>query len=197
MKRVELQYSLEALFECHRFKDYCPNGLQVEGRVEISRVVCGVTASLALIESAIAREADALVVHHGWFWRGEDPRVLATRKHRLARLLAHDINLFAYHLSLDAHPELGNNVQLARVLGWEHGPCLANQPLVMQGSLPHVMVAGEVARSVAALPRLKYVRSMVPAVGWSVEVTSTAPHAVVMSPENARSKPLGLDSVRS
>lgn len=150
MKRVELQNSLEALFECHRFKDYCPNGLQVEGRVEISRVVCGVTASLALIESAIAREADALVVHHGWFWRGEDPRVLATRKHRLARLLAHDINLFAYHLPLDAHPELGNNVQLARVLGWVHGPCLANQPLVMQGSLPHVMVAGEVARSVAA-----------------------------------------------
>jgi dinuclear metal center YbgI/SA1388 family protein len=150
MKRVELQNCLEALFESHRFKDYCPNGLQVEGRPEVHRVVCGVTASLALIDSAIARNADAIVVHHGWFWRGEDPRVLAIRKQRLARLLAHDINLFAYHLPLDAHPELGNNVQLARVLGWVPGACLPQQPLVMLGQLAQTMSAGEVARSVAA-----------------------------------------------
>lgn len=150
MKRVELQNCLEALFESHRFKDYCPNGLQVEGRPEVHRVVCGVTASLALIDSAIARNADAIVVHHGWLWRGEDPRVLAIRKQRLARLLAHDINLFAYHLPLDAHPELGNNVQLARVLGWVPGDCLPQQPLVMLGQLAQAMSAGEVARSVAA-----------------------------------------------
>ncbi|MEF9995609.1 MAG: Nif3-like dinuclear metal center hexameric protein [Burkholderiaceae bacterium] len=117
MRRRELTAILDGLLEPGRFRDYCPNGLQVEGRDEISRVVTGVTASLALIESAVELKADAILVHHGWFWRGEDPRVVATRKQRLALLLAHDINLFAYHLPLDAHPVLGNNAQLALRLG--------------------------------------------------------------------------------
>lgn len=99
------------------FSDYCPNGLQVEGKPHISHIICGVTASEALIDAAIACGADALLVHHGWFWKGEDPRVRGTRKARLSKLLAHDINLLAYHLPLDAHPVLGNNAQLARVLG--------------------------------------------------------------------------------
>lgn len=102
--------------EPHRFSDYCPNGLQVEGRERIAKVVTGVTASLALIEAAIKRDADALLVHHGWFWRGEDLTVRGQRKKRLARLLSHDLNLFAYHLPLDAHPLLGNNAQLAKRL---------------------------------------------------------------------------------
>ena len=150
MLRTDLQGFLDELLDCGRFADYCPNGLQVEGRAEIRRVVCGVTASQALIEHAIAVGADAIVVHHGWFWRGEDARVTGIRRQRLGRLLAHDINLFAYHLPLDAHSGLGNNAQLARVLGWQvEGPC-REQPLVLLGRLPHPLPAGEVARLVAA-----------------------------------------------
>ena len=99
------------------FKDYGPNGLQVEGKRDIFKVVSGVTASLALIDAAIEVGADALFVHHGLFWRGQDGRVTGWMKQRLSRLLAHDINLFAYHLPLDAHPTLGNNAQLAHQLG--------------------------------------------------------------------------------
>jgi dinuclear metal center YbgI/SA1388 family protein len=100
------------------FADYCPNGLQVQGRDRVKRMVTGVTASLALIDAAIDIGADAVLVHHGWFWRGEDPTVRGQRRARLARLLANDINLIAYHLPLDAHPVLGNNAQLARELEW-------------------------------------------------------------------------------
>ncbi|WP_374667446.1 Nif3-like dinuclear metal center hexameric protein [Ramlibacter sp.] len=115
--RPQLQQALDELLQPERFRDYGPNGLQVEGRPAIHRIVSGVTASLALIEAAVAERADAVLVHHGLFWRGQDGRVTGWMKRRLALLLAHDINLFAYHLPLDAHPELGNNACLARVLG--------------------------------------------------------------------------------
>jgi len=115
--RQSLDQYLDALLDVGRFKDYGPNGLQVEGRAEISHMVCGVTASLALIDAAIEARADAILVHHGLFWRGHDGRVTGWMKQRLARLLAHDISLFAYHLPLDAHADLGNNAQLGRVLG--------------------------------------------------------------------------------
>lgn len=118
MQRDTLRNYLDTLLDVARFKDYCPNGLQVEGRDEIRYLVCGVTASQALIEAAIARGADGLLVHHGWFWKSEDGRVTGFRKRRMASLLAHDLNLFAYHLPLDAHAELGNNAQLAAKLGW-------------------------------------------------------------------------------
>ena len=150
MHRAQLQACLNDLLECGRFSDYCPNGLQVEGRAEIQRVVCGVTASRALIEHAVAVKADAIIVHHGWFWRGEDSRVIGIRRQRLGLLLAHDINLFGYHLPLDAHPVVGNNVQLARVLGWQMDEACRAQPLVLLGHLLHPVPAGEVARSVAA-----------------------------------------------
>ena len=117
MKRDELTRYLDELLESARFRDYCPNGLQVEGRDEVQRIVAGVTASQALIDAAIERGADAIIVHHGWFWRGEDGRVTGVRKARLQSLLKHDINLIAYHLPLDSHVELGNNAQLARILG--------------------------------------------------------------------------------
>jgi len=116
--REDLRAYLDSLLEAARYRDYCPNGLQVEGAEPIRRMVCGVTASQALIEAAVERGADALLVHHGWFWKAEDGRVTGFRKRRMARLLAHDINLFAYHLPLDAHPALGNNAQLARRFGW-------------------------------------------------------------------------------
>ena len=114
--REELDRYLRELLESERFSDYGPNGLQVEGRREVRRLVTGVTASLALIDAAIAAGADALLVHHGLFWRGQDGRVTGWMKQRLARLLAHDVSLFAYHLPLDAHPALGNNAQLAERL---------------------------------------------------------------------------------
>jgi len=107
------------LLDVNSFDDYCPNGLQVEGRPELRRLASGVTASLALVEAAAAAGADALLVHHGYFWKGESPCVTGMKRRRLQALLDAGISLLAYHLPLDAHPELGNNAQLARVLGLE------------------------------------------------------------------------------
>ena len=113
----QLLTAFDDLLQPARFKDYGPNGLQVEGKPEVARIVSGVTASRALIEAAIAAQADAIFVHHGLFWRGQDGRVTGWMKQRLSLLLRHDISLFAYHLPLDAHPELGNNAQLGIRLG--------------------------------------------------------------------------------
>lgn len=115
--RNELESHLAALLQVERFQDYGPNGLQVEGTATIRKVVSGVTASLALIEAAVGQRADTIVVHHGLFWRGQDSRVVGWLQRRLKLLLAHDINLFAFHLPLDAHPELGNNAQFGTRIG--------------------------------------------------------------------------------
>lgn len=132
--RDELDGYLKGLLAVDRFKDYGPNGLQVEGRAEVRKVVSGVTASLALIEAALDAGADAIVVHHGLFWRGQDGRVTGWMKKRLQRLLAADVNLFAYHLPLDAHPELGNNAQLARRLGLTAERSFGDQELGLLGA---------------------------------------------------------------
>ena len=108
---------LETLLESGQFQDYCPNGLQVAGKEEIDTLITGVTASQDLIDAALDMRADAVLVHHGFFWRGEDPRVIGIKQRRLKQLLINDVNLIVYHLPLDAHPTLGNNSQLARVLG--------------------------------------------------------------------------------
>ena len=113
----QLLQVFDTLLEPARFRDYGPNGLQVEGVAQVRKLVAGVTASRALIEAAIEAKADAIFVHHGLFWRGQEACVTGWLKQRLALLLAHDVNLFAYHLPLDAHPELGNNAQLARRFG--------------------------------------------------------------------------------
>lgn len=118
MELKTLVKDLASFLQVERFQDYCPNGLQVEGRPTVKRIVSGVTASQALIDAAIAREADAILVHHGYFWRGEAAEITGMKKKRLQHLLAHDISLLAYHLPLDAHPEVGNNVQLGKVLDW-------------------------------------------------------------------------------
>ena len=115
--RTQLLQTFDALLQPERFRDYGPNGLQVEGTANVRKIVSGVTASRALIEAAIAAQADTIFVHHGLFWRGQDGRVTGWMKQRLKLLLAHDINLFAYHLPLDAHPELGNNAQIGLQLG--------------------------------------------------------------------------------
>ncbi len=116
-QRKDIESHLSALLAVDRFKDYGPNGLQVEGRAEVRRIVSGVTASLALIEAAVADGADAILVHHGLFWRGQSGCITGWMRQRLAPLLAHGISLLAYHLPLDAHAELGNNAQLGRRLG--------------------------------------------------------------------------------
>ncbi|QTH72456.1 Nif3-like dinuclear metal center hexameric protein [Pseudoalteromonas xiamenensis] len=117
MKRTKLINHLTELLKPFQISDYCPNGLQVEGKSEIKKIVTGVTASHALIDAAIERGADAILVHHGYFWKGEDQTITGMKKRRIQRLLAHDINLIAYHLPLDVHPELGNNAQLGALLG--------------------------------------------------------------------------------
>jgi dinuclear metal center YbgI/SA1388 family protein len=118
ISQFALLQAFDTLLQPERFKDYGPNGLQVEGKPEVTRIVSGVTASLAFIEAAIAQGADAIFVHHGLFWRGQDGRVTGWMKQRLQKLLAHDINLYACHLPLDAHPTLGNNAQLGKLLGF-------------------------------------------------------------------------------
>ncbi len=136
ISRTELLRGFDGLLQPERFKDYGPNGLQVEGKPTIERLVSGVTASRALIEAAIEARADAIFVHHGLFWRGQDGRVVGWMKERLRLLLAHDINLFAYHLPLDAHPELGNNAQLGRVLGWQADQRFGEQDLGFVADAP-------------------------------------------------------------
>lgn len=129
MQLIELIERLDALLDASRVKDYCPNGLQVEGRGEVRRVLCGVTASQHLLDHAVAGGYDAVFVHHGYFWKGEDGRVNGIRRQRLKTLLANDISLIAYHLPLDLHPELGNNAQLGRLMGWRPDGCFADQEL--------------------------------------------------------------------
>ena len=137
--RSTLLLTLDALLQPARFKDYGPNGLQVEGRDEVHTLVSGVTASLALIEAAIAAKADAILVHHGLFWRGHDGRVIGWMRQRLGLLLAHNINVFAYHLPLDAHPELGNNAQLGRVLGLQADAWFGEQQLGLLCTAPQAL----------------------------------------------------------
>lgn len=116
--RTDLTHYLQTLLTPECYNDYCPNGLQVAGRDEIKRIISGVSANQALIEEAIRCKADLILVHHGYFWKGEDPCVVGLKHNRLKLLLAHELNMIAYHLPLDGHMELGNNVQLARVLGF-------------------------------------------------------------------------------
>lgn len=133
ISRSELLNAFQVLLQPDNFKDYGPNGLQVEGRERIGHIVSGVTASRALIDAAIEAKADAIFVHHGLFWRGQDGTVTGWMKQRLQRLLQHDINLIAYHLPLDAHPELGNNAQLAKLWGLEVVSRFGDQNLGLMG----------------------------------------------------------------
>lgn len=140
--RTELLAYLDQTLEPERFQDYCPNGLQVAGKAQIETLVTGVTASEALIQAAIEHKADAILVHHGYFWRGEDPRIIGIKQRRLKLLLEHDINLLAYHLPLDAHAELGNNVQLAAELELEingHIPATGHPALALHGRLSETL----------------------------------------------------------
>ncbi|UAA37245.1 Nif3-like dinuclear metal center hexameric protein [Paraneptunicella aestuarii] len=124
MENTKLLAYLDELLQPWLFRDYCPNGLQVEGKTDVHKVVTGVTASQALIDAAIDVQADAILVHHGYFWKGENQVITGMKRNRIRALLANDINLFAYHLPLDCHPVLGNNAQLAKLLDIE-----GNEPI--------------------------------------------------------------------
>lgn len=147
----ELVAGADRLLAPERFQDYCPNGLQVEGRPRVRRLVTGVTASLALLEAALAAGADAVLVHHGYFWKGESPNVVGMKQRRLRLLLENEISLLGYHLPLDAHPVLGNNAQLALRLGIEVSGALqpgARDPIGNIGRLAAPQSAAEFARLV-------------------------------------------------
>lgn len=150
MKRQQLVEYLDGLLQPAKFHDYCPNGLQVEGSTEVRRVVAGVTASQALLDIAVERGADAVLVHHGYFWKGEDGRVAGIRRQRLKTLLCNDINLLAYHLPLDAHPELGNNAQLASRLGWLPDGRFGEQDMAWLGTTTALTTAGGLVAQLAA-----------------------------------------------
>ena len=134
MNHCDLLNAFNTLLQPDRFKDFGPNGLQVEGKKEVRKIVSGVTASLALIEAAVAANADAIFVHHGLFWRGQAGTVTGWMKQRLGLLLKHDINLYAYHLPLDAHPTLGNNAQLGLKLGLTATSHFGDQNLGFMGA---------------------------------------------------------------
>nr|WP_298135666.1 Nif3-like dinuclear metal center hexameric protein [uncultured Pseudomonas sp.] len=146
-----LQEEADRYLDIARVADYCPNGLQVEGRPQVRRIVSGVTASQALIDAAVEAEADVLLVHHGYFWKGENPCVIGMKQRRLKTLLTNDISLLAYHLPLDLHPEVGNNVQLAAQLDITvEGPLEPDNPRTvgLVGSLGEAMSAADFARRV-------------------------------------------------
>lgn len=149
--RETLLQALEAELEPQRFQDYCPNGLQVEGRNTVRRLVSGVTASEALIAAAIEWEADVLLVHHGYFWRGEAQPITGMKQRRLKALLLHQINLVAYHLPLDAHPRLGNNAQLALRLGLVADGALREDGVGQVGHLPAALSAEAMAAHIGTV----------------------------------------------
>jgi len=133
MNHYELENIVNQQLNSSAFSDYAPNGLQVEGRAEVKNLITGVTASQALVDEAVARNADAILVHHGYFWKSEPAVITGMKRNRLRALLANDINLYGWHLPLDAHPQLGNNAQLAKLLDIEVKGEV--QPLVFWGEL--------------------------------------------------------------
>lgn len=135
MQRSQLLQWLNSTLNSAAFQDYAPNGLQVEGAENITHIMCAVTASRCAIEAAIKAQAQLLLVHHGMFWKNEPVPIVGWKKERVRLLLENNINLVAYHLPLDAHPQLGNNAQLAQLMNWQIEAQLGEQGLIFSGSL--------------------------------------------------------------
>lgn len=171
VKINELTHYTQQLMQVTRFKDYCPNGLQVEGRDEINKIVTGVTASMALLEAAHKVGADLVLVHHGYFWRNETPEIVGIKQRRIKFLLTHGINLMAYHLPLDAHEVFGNNVQLGNLLGFKAQNYIGSENLIAYAELETEMSLSQVVsllelrldRQVIAIGELE---RMVKKVAW-------------------------------
>ncbi|MGY0217284.1 Nif3-like dinuclear metal center hexameric protein [Endozoicomonadaceae bacterium StTr2] len=149
----ELIQKLDTTLESDRYRDYCPNGLQVEGKSEIKRLVTGVTACQSLIDAAVEQQADAILVHHGFFWKGEDAAIAGMKRRRIQKLLQHDISLIAYHLPLDAHQTMGNNARLGDILGWKiTGPLEPQnrQNIGFEGELDKPVSLAEFGKQIAS-----------------------------------------------
>ncbi len=187
---VEIADYCHRLLGVERFSDYCPNGLQVEGERPIQRLVTGVTASQRLIDAAVEAEADALLVHHGFFWKGEAAPLMGVKGRRIRALMRADMSLLAYHLPLDAHPELGNNCQLGLRLGLlDAAPTGGVDDLLWTGRLskptPGALFAEQVGRALEREPlRIAVVDAPVDRVAWC---TGAAQGAI------ARAAALGVD----
>jgi len=148
MQLIKLCQFCDEYLKVDEFNDYCPNGLQVEANAEVENIGCGVTASQALIEAASEQGADTLIVHHGYFWKGEPQPVTGYKGKRISSLIKNNINLLAFHLPLDAHPEVGNNVQLGRIMDWQVNASFGEHNLVLEGSLPQAQTLAEVSRQI-------------------------------------------------
>ena len=145
----ELRDYIGSVLEIGRFRDYSPNGVQVEGKAQVQRLASGVTASQRLLDAATAWGADAILVHHGYFWRSEDTAVTGIKKRRLAHLLRHDVSLLAYHLPLDAHARLGNNAQLGRRLGLVEQGRFGEQDIACYGELAQAQTLAQFSTHIA------------------------------------------------
>lgn len=145
----DLVFYLDSLLMPEKFKDYCPNGLQIEGRSTVNKIVTGVTASMALLEAAKVENADAILVHHGYFWRGESPEIVGIKHKRIKFLLENNLNLLAYHLPLDAHVEYGNNVQLGQLLNFNLDQWVGENNIVAIGHPNQTQTLTELAQSIA------------------------------------------------
>ncbi len=153
MNNFELEQYLNQLLFVDKYKDYAPNGLQVEGKSEVKKIICGVTASQDLIDYAVEQEADAILVHHGYFWKGENPTITGIKQRRIKALLMNGINLYGYHLPLDGHEVLGNNAQLAKLWGIKNAQPIAPFELIWTGELPATSVTELEKILIAALGR--------------------------------------------
>ena len=154
MRLSDLDDYTRSLLDVARFRDYCPNGLQVEGRPEVRRIVTGVSANLAFLEAAIAAQADAVIVHHGFFWKNEPAPIVGVKRRRIRLLLQNEVSLFAFHLPLDAHPELGNNARLGQRLGFTVEQWVGEQGLIALGRVDEpASLAQLVGRIATALGR--------------------------------------------
>ncbi len=149
MNRNDLVQYLDTLLSSQSTKDYCPNGLQVEGSELVTSIVTGVTASEALIDAAIEQGADTIIVHHGYFWKGEAEPIVGMKKNRIAKLLKHDINLISYHLPIDVHHEFGNNIQLGQRLGIQNIRSLEGikpEGIIMTGEFSNPLMADKLGK---------------------------------------------------
>lgn len=152
MLNTELENLINDELKAKRFRDYAPNGLQVEGRAEVKRIVTGVTACQALLDVAVDLKADAVLVHHGYFWKNDEPMITGMMHKRIKTLINHDINLYGYHLPLDAHPVMGNNALLAKVLGIKNqGAIEPENPdcLIWHGELEKPETGSQLAQRIA------------------------------------------------
>lgn len=148
MQLLELRDYIGSMLEVSRFRDYSPNGLQVEGKSNVLRIASGVTASQEVIEAAVKWGADAIIVHHGYFWRNEDANITGIKRKRVAYLLQHEVNLLAYHLPLDAHPLLGNNAQLGKRLDFVEQGRFGEQDIACYGVVEKSQTLGELSQAI-------------------------------------------------